>query len=190
VVLAGPSRGAIFRNCGTGPADCEDGVSHPDRAGFVDHVQRINRRVADCVRISDKVSGSERNVGNGRRSLHQRAPRRRLAQSRTLLDHLYCPCFHRSRQVFTGSFSYTQEFPSASVSFCTDRPGPVLRIKHFLRIAKRFHFPGFFSLGWNESSNPSCDGCSVVAAAGFTEERARINREGCGAHTIAPQSYT
>lgn len=86
LVLVGVSHWAIFRNRGIDSADCEDGFSHPDGAGFVDHVQRINRRVTDCMRISDRASSSERSARNGRRSLHQRPPWRRLAQGRTLLD--------------------------------------------------------------------------------------------------------
>ena len=103
--------GKSLSSAGLAPVDREDGFSNPGRARFVDHVQRINRRVPRWLRIFDKITCGQSRARNGRGALYQRPTRRRLAQGGALLDRLHGLSLNRSRQIFCGSSSQAQETP-------------------------------------------------------------------------------
>jgi hypothetical protein len=113
LVLVGRSRREIFIICRIGAVDRQDGLPNPIRARFVDHVQRINRRVPYWMRLSDTITSGKRRARNGGGTLYQRSTRRRLAQGGTLLDRLHGLSLSRSGQIFCGSSSPAQEIPRA-----------------------------------------------------------------------------
>src|SRR6516165_8551944 len=84
LVLVSPSRWEIPNIFRAGAVDREDGFSSSGGLGFVDHVQRINRRVPGCVRLFDKVSSGQPRAWNGWGALYKRSTGRRLAESRAL----------------------------------------------------------------------------------------------------------
>jgi len=75
LVLVSPSRGKILNIFRIGTVDREDGFSNPGGPGFVDHVQRINRRVSGRLRLFDKVSSGQPRTRNGWGTLYQRSTR-------------------------------------------------------------------------------------------------------------------
>jgi hypothetical protein len=92
-----------------GAADRKNGFPNPGRAGYVDHVQRINRRVSHRVRVFDKIICGQSHARNGRGALYQCSTRRRLAQGGALPNHLRYLDLHRSWQIFPGSPSKAQK---------------------------------------------------------------------------------
>ena len=109
LVLVGPSRWKIFFINRIGAADRKNGFPNPCRASYVDHVQRINRRVPHWLRIFDKINCGQSRARNGRGALYECSTRRRLAQGGALPNHLRYLDLHRSWQIFPGSPSKAQE---------------------------------------------------------------------------------
>src|SRR5438876_8721367 len=86
--------------------------SNSSRARFVGYVQRIDRRVSDWVRLSDKSNGGKCRAGNGRSALHKRSTWRRLAQSGPLPHYLCHLELNRCRQIFGGPSLQTEKIPN------------------------------------------------------------------------------
>src|SRR4029077_15265826 len=124
LVLVGPSRRKIFFINRIGAADRKNGFPNPGRAGYLDHVQRINRRVSHRVRVFDKITCRQSRARNGRSALYQCSTRRRLAQGGALFNHLHYLDLDRSRRIFPGSLSKAQEIArrnAIEVSVVRDR---------------------------------------------------------------------
>src|SRR4030095_2368353 len=105
LVLVGSSRRKIFFINRIGAVDRKNGFPNPCRASYVDHVQRIIRRVPRWVWIFDKITCGQSRARNGWGALYQCPTRRRLAQGGPLPHHLRCLDLNRSRQIFSGSAS-------------------------------------------------------------------------------------